>query len=135
MTINVSIKTLVDGKLKIVRGKRLPIRVPTSATYPLLLERAVQKLSAFDRAFDTNKKHVLLYEDNSHARFLPGGYKHFFNLEQYKNELGRDYKRIVLYICTEDDYKDVLQNGTGKDTVHNTTTAPCATNHHKHHAF
>ena len=45
---------------------------------------------------------MFVYEDGSQALFLPGT-KEFFTLKRYKNETGKDYKRIVLYLCTNDD--------------------------------
>eukprot|EP00112_Aurelia_sp_Birch-Aquarium-sp1_P017544 Seg408.3 transcript_id=Seg408.3/GoldUCD/mRNA.D3Y31 product="hypothetical protein" protein_id=Seg408.3/GoldUCD/D3Y31 len=74
-------------------GKRLPITVAKSATYDDILQRSVAKWS-----------YVLLYEDGSYALFMPGGYKDFFDLEKYKNELGKEYKRITLFLCTKSDY-------------------------------
>ena len=46
---------------------------------------------------------MLLYDDGSSVLFMPGRSTDF-NLEEYKKELGKDYKRIVLYLCSEADY-------------------------------
>ena len=48
---------------------------------------------------------MLLYEDGTRAQFLPGEGKEFFSLSKYKEALGKDYRRIVLYLCTERDYE------------------------------
>ena len=32
--------------------------------------------------------------------FLPGSNMEFFTLERYREELGKDYKRITLFLCT-----------------------------------
>ncbi|XP_028416429.1 uncharacterized protein LOC114540493 [Dendronephthya gigantea] len=100
--VYVGIKRYKDGCLKTVKGKRLPIRVPKSATCNFILQKATEKMAAFDRSFDTTEKYDLLYEDGSHALFMPGT-KDFFELEKYRFELGRDYKRITLYLCTQSD--------------------------------
>ena len=48
------------------------------------------------------QEHVLVYEDGSHAQLMPGN-KDFFQLDNYKAEVGKDFKRITLYLCTTDD--------------------------------
>lgn len=58
--------------MKTVRGKRLPINVPKSATCANIRDRAIVKWSAFDRKFDGERSYVLLYEDGTEALFMPG---------------------------------------------------------------
>ena len=36
--------------------------------------------------------------------FLPGSYREFFTLKKYKEELGKDYNKITLFLCTRDDF-------------------------------
>lgn len=74
MVINIGLKELCDVGLKTIRGKRLPLRVPQSATYDVILQKAVQKWSAYDKKFDASKQYVLLYDDETYARFMPGKY-------------------------------------------------------------
>ena len=45
----------------------------------------------------------MVYEDGNQAQFLPGTVE-FFNLPRY-HEIGKDYKRIVLYLCTTTDIR------------------------------
>ena len=59
-------------------------------------------MTAFDRTFDANENYDLLYDDGSCALFMPGT-KDFFELEKYSFELGRDYKQITFYLCTQSD--------------------------------
>jgi len=47
VTINIGLKKLVDDDLKSVWGKRLPISVPKSANYKLILEKGIAKYKAF----------------------------------------------------------------------------------------
>lgn len=70
--INIGLKELCEAGLKTIRGKRLPLRVPQSATYAIVLQKAVEKWSAFDKTFDGSKTFVLLYEDETNAQFMPG---------------------------------------------------------------
>lgn len=89
--------------LKPVWGKRLPIVVPKNSNYHSILEKAVEKYKAFNRKFDAEQQHVLVYEDGSDAQLMPGG-KNFFQLDNYKAEVGKDFKRITLYLCTAEDF-------------------------------
>ena len=52
--------------------------------------------------YEEEKEYSLVYEDGTKALFLPGT-KEFFTLKRYKEETGKDYKRIVFYLCTDDD--------------------------------
>ncbi|KAK3737851.1 hypothetical protein QZH41_004789 [Actinostola sp. cb2023] len=63
--------------------------------------------------YDEEQVYVLLYEDGQKALFLPGG-KEVFCLKKYQEELGKDYNRITLYLCTVTDYNISI----GKDEVH-----------------
>eukprot|EP00794_Sanderia_malayensis_P011620 gene11620-12817_t len=93
-----------DKKLKTMWGKRLPVTVPIDGTYAIILDRAVNKWQAFDRNFSSEETYVLVYDDGRHAQFMPGGHENFFNLLDYKNELGKDFKRITLYLCSLSDH-------------------------------
>jgi hypothetical protein len=79
--VYIGIKRFKDGCLKTVKGKRLPIRVPKSATCRLILQKASEKMTAFYRSFDANERYDLLYEDGSTALFMPGT-KDFSELEK-----------------------------------------------------
>ena len=103
VTINIGQKKFVDGDFKNIWGKKLPVSVPPNATYALILERAVEKWTAFDRKFNSEDSYALVYDDGSHAQFLPGSSKHFFDLEKYKTDIGKDFKRITMYLCTSSD--------------------------------
>ena len=104
VTINIGLMRMADTDLKPVWGKRLPIQVPKSASYARILSQGIDKWVAFDRKFDGEEDYVVLYEDGSHAIFLPGQ-EDDFRLETYKTELGRDFKRITMYLCTTADFE------------------------------
>jgi hypothetical protein len=48
---------------------------------------------------------------------MPGTFKNFFDLENYKTELGKELKKITLYLCTSSDLElsEELQNKTDCD--------------------
>ena len=72
VSVNIGIKVMSSNGLKTVHGKRLPLLVPQQSTYAALLEKAVQKWSAYDKKFDGCKEYVLLYDDDRCAQFMPG---------------------------------------------------------------
>ena len=54
--------------------------------------------------YSKDEDYVLLLEDFQEAVILPGSQKEFFTLGRYQKEIGKDFKRITLYICTKSDY-------------------------------
>ena len=48
---------------------------------------------------------VFLFEDYKEAILLPVSNKEFFTLQYYQEELGKDFKRITLFLCTLTDFK------------------------------
>lgn len=49
---------------------------------------------------DTNEDYVLLLESGEEAQFIQqSNPKEFFSLKQYKEDLEKDYAKIVLFLC------------------------------------
>ena len=72
---------------------------------------------------------MLLLENGEEAQFIPGyAAKELFSLKRYKKDLGKDYAKIVLYLCrindfiinTVDDEEDEKEE---KDPFHESSTA------------
>lgn len=121
VTINIGLMKNKGNQLKKIWGKRLPIKIPKCSTYAKILETARVKWSAYYSNLMQDKEYVLLYEDGNRALFMPGGCKEFFDLSKYKEELGRDYRKICLYLCTEDDFDTVWESCNGVYTSDNVT--------------
>ena len=49
--------------------------------------------------YKDGEDYIITYENGKEAQFLPGSLE-FFNLKRYKEEVGKDFKRIVLFLCT-----------------------------------
>ena len=47
----------------------------------------------------------MLYEDGTKALFLPGSKKEIFTLSRYQEEIGKYFKRITLYLCSNYDFE------------------------------
>lgn len=81
---------------------------------------AVDKWKMFHSdCFDGRADYMLLLEDGQEALFLPGPQKEFFTLKRYKEEIGKDYQKIVLYLCAVSDYHeadDYANNEHGPST-------------------
>ena len=108
VTINIGLM-LFDEKVMALKpkwGKKLPIKTTPRAGYMEILESGLAKWKAFHKDYVCEGlEYKLLFEDGTEARFLPGQTKEFFSLSRYKEELGRDYRRVTLFLCTEEDFE------------------------------
>ena len=69
-----------------------------------LKRKAVEKLSRFNHSLTNYPEHYcMLYPDLTFVCMIPGTQKPF-TLKECKDELGKPYKRIALYICKREDY-------------------------------
>ena len=90
-----------ESKQKPVRGTRVMLRTSKRAPYADICTQAEAKFTAFhSNCYKGGEEYRLLYESGKDAQFLPGTTE-FFSLKRYKDEIGKDYKSIVLYreIC------------------------------------
>ena len=92
--------------LKAKRGKKLPLRVMPTVSYNTLRNEAEEKWKNFhSNLYDESQSYHLLYEDGTKALFLPGSKKEVFTLSRYQEEIGKDFKRITLYLCSNYDFE------------------------------
>lgn len=90
--------------LKPLRGKKLALRISKTAKYSLLREKAEEKWRSFhSNLYDDELSYELLYEDGQKALFLPGS-SELFSLQRYQEEVGKDFNKITLFLCSSDDY-------------------------------
>ena len=87
-----------DGNLKRCRGKTLPIKVLPTAGRNVILEKAVRKHANHDKNILDKLEHVLLNADGNEIITLPGTEKEFV-LSEYKEDIGKNYNRITLFIA------------------------------------
>ena len=92
MTIFIGMKQLVAEDLKTVTGKKLPICVPKTASYAIILEKAKEKYKAIDRKFEYKDSYMLLYEDGSAAQFMPG------KLESDEGFMQKRFSKILILV-------------------------------------
>ena len=87
-----------EGTIHIVRGSKLPISVPRTANANIVRQLAKEKHSNHDQFFCGLEDWTLLYPDQKKVTFIPGTTIPF-NVERYKNELGKPFSKIDLYLC------------------------------------
>lgn len=86
-----------DGHLKKVKGRTLPLMVPTNVTAGELLKAATAKHRRYFKQFNSLENYFLLYLDQTVVDTLPGSAKPFI-LNWYKEELGKPFFQVVLLI-------------------------------------
>ena len=70
-------------------------------------KRAIEKHSHHDQSFCDLEEYVLLYPDGKEALFLPGITSTRFQLDSYKEELGKPYSQIIVYFCSISEFDNV----------------------------
>ena len=91
------------GNFKKCRGKTLPIKVLPSADKKSILIKAVKKHANHDKTIHEGLEYVLLYPDGNEVVKLPGTDDEF-SLKEYREDLGRTYNRVTLFIATRSDF-------------------------------
>lgn len=111
-----------QNALKPKRGKKVALRVLTSAKSSLVRQKAEEKWKAYYRnLYEESQTYLLLYEDGQQVLFLPGT-SELFSLKRYQEEIGKDYNRIHLYLCTTEDYNNTLDDGDeSEDETHSSS--------------
>lgn len=91
-------------RLKVVRGSQHSLSVVPATNAYELKRKAVEKLSRFNSSLSNYPEHYcMLYPDLTLVCMIPGTEKPF-TLKEYKDELGKPYERLTLYICKREDY-------------------------------
>ena len=84
-----------------VRGKSLPLKINKDANNSQLLITAIVKRKAYDQSFNDKLDWRIVYPDGQTAHSLPGQPDIPFKLSAYKDDLGKLYSRITLFLFSE----------------------------------
>ena len=104
VSINVGFMKLEkSGNLKRCRGKTLPVKVKCTAKAESILEKSVKKHANHDKKIHEGLEYVLLYPDQSKVMYLPGTTEEFV-LEKYRDDIGKSYQRVTLFIAKKNDW-------------------------------
>jgi len=91
--------------VSIKRGSKLGVKVLKSHGAPEVLRAGVQKHAAHDQFFCAADEYLLIYPDQKVVDFVPGSNVPF-TVERYKDELGKPYAKLDLYICCVSSFED-----------------------------
>ena len=83
------------------------MKVKTKINYGDFTKRAIEKHSHHDQSFCGLEEYVLFYPDGKEALFMPGITNTRFQLDSYKEELGKLYSQIVLYLYSTSEFDNV----------------------------
>ena len=122
---------LVNGVIKPLKGKAMTIRVPSDIRKLQLLRKAIERHQAYDRKFDPDAGYTIAYPDGTEILTLPGQSTQIFQLDKYKEDIGKPYNRISFYLVKreellcegkeddpEDDLVSVSSNGSVNDCTY-----------------
>lgn len=88
----------MDTKFRPLRGSRMLLEVSRTINAQDLLCAAGAKFAAHDRSFDSTSGWTLRYPDGSPVEKLPENSEEF-TLDKYRDQLMKDYNKIVLYVA------------------------------------
>ena len=74
------------------------VRVPAWVRKLELLNKGIEKHAAHDRNFDRYGDYALVYPDGTEVLTLPGKPAQLFQLDKYKEDFGKPYNRITLFL-------------------------------------
>lgn len=93
----------VGSAFQKIRGTTVVISVSPEATAAVILQLAVDKHCACDSSLSRSTGYKLLYPDATLVQYIPGTVEEF-TLAAYKAFIGKAYSKLILYICSEDEY-------------------------------
>jgi len=83
-----------------IRGSRITISITKAADAATVLSSAIAKFAAHDWHFDARRPWILRYPDGTPVQQLPEG-NGVFRLDEYKEQVLKEYGRIILYITAD----------------------------------
>ena len=100
--INIGLMKYISADTTPVRGKLLPLKVNKDAPYAEVFSKAVMKREVIDKSFNNKLSWNLVYPDGQLCVTLPGQAGEEFTVRKYKEDLGKPYNRITLYLRPEE---------------------------------
>ena len=89
VSINIGLMKLEpSGNLKRCRGKTLPVKIKSTATADVILDKGIRKHTNHDKRIHEGLELVLLYADRTEVISLPGTTE-AFTLEKYREDIGK----------------------------------------------
>ena len=105
--IQIRVMEELDGHLKRIKGRTLPLVVPSNVSAEALLKAAQDKHSRHFKQFDQHLDYVLLYPDQTIVHTLPGS-SVLFPLNKYKEELEKPFSKLCFWLCSTSDIQSCI---------------------------
>lgn len=105
--IQIGVMEELDGRLKRIKGRTLPLKVPSNVTAKALLKVAIDKHTRHFKQFNQHLDHVLLYPDQTIIQTLPGSPEPFV-LNKYIEELGKPFSKLYFWLCRASDIESCI---------------------------
>ena len=110
----VLIETNEKGVVAVKRESRLATKVLKSFGPTEVAHATVRKHADHDHHFCGSDDYVLCYPDQKIVQFIPGNNKEF-TVELYKEEIGKPYSKIDLFLCNVSNVDDAVDRKVVKD--------------------
>ena len=91
-------ESVEDGRLKKIKGRTIPVLFNEDDNAKVLREKAVEKHARHFKQFDRDDTYVILYQDMTLVKDLPGSNTPF-TLGEYKRDLLKPYCKIYFWLC------------------------------------
>jgi len=105
--MRIGLLQLRNGKLTNIGGPRgsIVVHLQCTATPAQVLAAAVENHYHCNSDLEVTT-YKLLHPDGKLVTSIPGG-TFDFTIERYKEFMGKQYRELVLHLCTEEDYMSV----------------------------
>lgn len=94
-----------NGMLKKVKGRTIPVLFDENDDVETLLHKSMEKHARHHRQFNEDGTYVILYQDMTLVKDLPGSSTPF-TLGKYKRDLLKPYSKIYFWLCTQEDFEN-----------------------------
>ena len=105
VTINIGVLAWSErsSAVKPIRGKRICLRTSKDSDYETIRTNGIKRLRDFNpEIININKDYLLAFESGEIALNIPGTFEKFC-LSKYRDELGKEYKNITLFLISQSD--------------------------------
>lgn len=79
------------------------VKLKSTAKLESILEQSVKKHANHDKEIHEGLEYVLLYPDQGKVKYLPGTTEQFI-LEQYRDDKGKSYQWVTLFIAKQNNW-------------------------------
>jgi len=93
----------VGSGLQKIRGVTVMISASPEATAADILQVAIDKHCVCDSKMSRSTGYKLLYPDATVVQYIPGTVEEF-TLVSYKTFIAKAYSKLILYLCSDEDY-------------------------------